>query len=147
MDEPGTALADAIAAALPGWVERSVQERYVAWAATSTRELTEAAVAAGLQAKAEIGREVRALLAADVDDQRTTPLTLLRAAVRYPTEVLRRFGVPPVARDRFAVERFPDDLYDLTPATFADVDPDLAEPGLVWGAWKAMAHKQRHGPH
>ena len=99
-----------IDAALPGWVERSIQERYVGWAGRSTRELTEAAVEAGVRAGAEVGPAVRALLASDVDDQRTTPLTLLRGAVRYPTEVLRRFGVPPVARDRFAVERFPDDL-------------------------------------
>lgn len=147
MEDAGTALASAITVALPGWVERSIQERYVAWAGRSTRELTEAAVEAGVRAAAEVGPELQALLAADIDEQRTTPLTLLRGAVRYPTEVLRRFGVPPVARDRFTVERFPDDLYDLAPATFADVDPDLAEPGIVWGAWKAMAHKQRHGPH
>ena len=35
---------------------------------------------------------------------------------------------------------FPDDVYDLSPATFADVDPALHEPGLVWGAAKAHVH-------
>ena len=32
---------------------------------------------------------------------------------------------------------FPDDDYDLSPATFADIDESLHEPGLVWGAAKA----------
>jgi len=69
---------------------------------------------------------------------------LLRAAVRYPTAVLRAAGVPPVARDDQQVHLFPDDDYDLAPANFADVDPALAEPGLVWGAAKAYVHLQRH---
>jgi hypothetical protein len=38
---------------------------------------------------------------------------------------------------------FPDDVYDLTPASFADVDPALHEPGLVWGAAKAHVHLAR----
>jgi hypothetical protein len=88
---------------------------------------------------------VRALLERDVDEQATTPLSLLRGAVRYPTAVLRRSGIPPVERDEVQAQLFPDDLYDLTPASFADVDPALADPGLAWGAAKAFAHIQRHG--
>ena len=88
---------------------------------------------------------MRALLAADVDEQRTTPLTLLREAVVYPAAVLREGRVPPVERDEFSRTRLPDDDYDLAPATFADVDPSLHELGLVWGAAKAWTHKQRHG--
>jgi hypothetical protein len=34
-------------------------------------------------------------------------------------------------------------VYDLTPASFADVDPALHEPGLVWGAAKAHVHLAR----
>jgi hypothetical protein len=63
--------------------------------------------------------------------------------VRYPTEVLRRAGVPPVERDRFARESFPDDDYDLSPATWADVAPSLTELGITWGAAKAFEHKRR----
>ncbi len=43
----------------------------------------------------------------DIDEQRTTPLALIRGAVRYPTEVLRAAGVPPVERDRFAAAGVP----------------------------------------
>jgi len=83
------------------------------------------------------------LFAQDVDDQRVNPLAIVRGAVRYPTEVLRVAGVPPVVRDEFDERAFPDDLYALTPASFADVDPALHEPGLLWGAAKAHAHLTR----
>jgi hypothetical protein len=68
---------------------------------------------------------------------------LLRAAVRIPTGVLAAAGVAPVDRDDFARRNFPDDPYDLTPASFADVDESLREPGLVWGAAKAHVHLAR----
>jgi hypothetical protein len=142
-----TALADAVEVALPGWVERSVTRIMAAW---SGREpdagIVEAAQEAGRRAGAEVGAEIRALVAADIDDQWTTPLSLLRAAVRYPTAVLQDAGVPPVERDPFRERLEPGDLYDLSPATFADVDPSLAEPGMVWGAAKALAHRRRHLP-
>jgi hypothetical protein len=106
-----------------------------------------AAEEAAQAARLEIGAALRALLEADIDEQRTTPLTLLRTAVRYPTEVLEAAGVPGLERDRFAEEAFPDDIYDLSPATFADIDPSLADAGLAWGASKAFAHKKRHSGH
>ena len=82
---------------------------------------------------------------ADLDAQRSTPLAVVRAAVSYPTEVLRHARVPPVARDRFVSERFPHDPYGLTPASLAAMDPELGEPAIAWGAAKAMAHRRRHG--
>jgi len=109
-------------------------------------ELAEAARAAGRRAAEEVGAQMRALVEADIDEQRTTPLSLLRAAVRYPTEVLRAAGVPPVDRDPIQARLLPDDVYDLSPATFADVDPALAEPGMIWGAAKALEHRRRHQP-
>ncbi len=47
-------------------------------------------------------------------------------------------------RDKFSTERFPDDDYDLTPATWSDLDPSLLDLGITWGAAKAFVHKQRH---
>jgi hypothetical protein len=146
VDEHATALADAAVAALPRWVERSVLRILAAWrpGEAAPAEVVEAAGAAGARAAVEVGAELRALLAADIDNQRTTPLALLRGAVRYPTEVLRAAGVPEVERDPIQVRLLPDDPYDLSPATFTDVDPSLAEPGMVWGAAKALAHRRRH---
>jgi hypothetical protein len=144
MDEHGRALAEAIEAALPGWVERTVRQRLSDAGMTAEPGIVLAAERAGQVATREVGAAVRDLLDTDIDRQATTPLSLLRGAVRFPTGVLQEAGVPPVVRDEVQERLFPDDVYDLTPATFADVDPALAEPGLIWGAAKAHAHLQRH---
>ena len=139
-------LAAAVEAALPGWVERSVAGLVVAYTGSADPVVLAEARAAGSRAAAEVGARVRALLETDVDAQRTGPLDLLRAAVAYPAAVLTGAGVPPVVRDAFAEAHFPDDVYGLTPASFADVDPALHDPGLEWGAAKALAHRRRHLP-
>jgi len=143
LDQYAGELADAIEAALPAWVERSVEQRLQAWSGRADPAFVDKARVAGARARAEIGPEIRRLLALDVDEQRTNPLSVMRRAVRYPTEVLRAAGVPPVRRDEFAEHTFPDDIYDLSPASFGDVDPSLHEPGLVWGAAKAHVHLSR----
>lgn len=137
------ALADAIDDALPRWVERVVVERVTQYRGDVTPEIRAEAVAAGERARVEVGAAVRHLLERDIDDQPTGPLAVLRRAVVHPTEVLRRAGVPPVVRDEFAERSFPEDVYDLSPAAFADLDPALHEPGLVWGAAKAHVHLAR----
>ena len=146
VEEQAAALADAIEAAVPGWVEHSVARVMTAWKGEVDDDVRAAAVDAGRDAAAEVGPDVRALLEADVDEQRTTPLSILRGAVRFPTAVLQAAGVPPVRRDEHQERLFPDDAYDLAPATFADVDPALADVGLAWGAAKAFEHLQRHKP-
>jgi hypothetical protein len=143
-----TALADGVDALLPAWVERKVAERIAEAGRAMTDDDRSRAEAAGVQARIEVGGQVRALLARDVDDQPTGPLALLRGAVRHPTAVLAAAGVPPVARDEVARRLHPDDAYDLTPAAFADISPDLHEPGLLWGAAKAhvvLARRRREG--
>jgi hypothetical protein len=103
-----------------------------------------AAVEAGSDAAAAATEPLRAMLSADVDAQRSTPLALVRPLVSFATVVLRELGVPPVVRDRFQVERFADDDYALTPASLAALGGDVGELALVWGAAKAMAHRRRH---
>jgi len=87
VDEAAALLADGAIAALPGWVERCVVEACER-AGVTAQELGELAQAAGEQCVAEIGPPLRDLLATDVDEQQTTPLSVLRGAVRFPTEVL-----------------------------------------------------------
>jgi hypothetical protein len=91
-------------------------------------------------------RRLRELLAADIDQQRTTPLQLVRDAMATPTAALLAAGVPTVARDPRQVEVEPGDVYDLGPATWADLGEDVGQAGLVWGAAKAMVHLRRHRP-
>lgn len=144
-------LADGIEAALPGWVERSVARVLEAWSGT-VDEGHEAVLAdartAGSEAAEVVGPKVRDLLALPPEEQWTNPLSLLRPAAAWPTAVLRAAGVPPVVRDQVAEAQLPDDDYDLAPTTFADLDPALHEPGLVWGAAKAhvfLRHRREAG--
>ena len=135
--EHGSALAEAITAAIPAWVQRCVQ-------GIAGPVLENEAAAAGRDAADDVGPRLRALLAADVDDQRVNPLAIVREAVRYPTQVLLDAGVAPPQRSGFDAEHFPDDPYGLVPMTWRDVDESLHEPGILWGALKARAHLERH---
>jgi hypothetical protein len=133
---PSTAdeLADAVERVLPDWVVRCVQRRLP----DAPDDVLASARRAGDTAATETAAAMR-------DLGGRTPLQVLREAVRFPTEVLRSAGVPPVGRDDFAVDRFPDDEYDLTSAHFGDVDESLVDLGLLWGAMRAWEHKQAHG--
>ncbi len=144
LTELGALLADRVIAAVPAWVARCVDSRLPLEVPERDRVMAEAA-AAGRRAQQEVAATLQALLAADVDAQRSTPLAVVRAAVSYPTEVLRAAHVPPVRRDPFVSERFPDDPYGLTPASLAAMAPELGEAAIAWGAAKAMAHRRRHG--
>jgi hypothetical protein len=151
-DDPGdaealagyaTALADGVDRAIPAWVDRAVRSVLAAQGIPVTGDVEAGIAAAAAGARADGSPRVRALLEADIDAQRGTPLAVLRSLVPHPTAVLRSAGARPVARDEFAARNFPDDVYDLSPASFADVDPGLHEPGLVWGAAKAHVHLAR----
>lgn len=137
-------LARAVREALPGWVQRCVASGLARSGRSPDEAAASAAWAAGLRCATEVGDEVAELLATDVDAQATTPLAILRSAVRYPTEVLAAAGVPPLERDDFSRRAFPDDPYGLTPASFGDVDASLVDPGIAWGAAKAHVHRRRH---
>ncbi len=139
----GARLCDEIEQVLPQWVRKCVSSRFGGGVA-------ELDLAAAIESTMNDALpRLRALLLADVDQQRGTPLTILREVTRYPTELLAAAGAMPVARDPFAVHAFPDDVYDLSPAAWADVDERLAEPGLRWSVAKAYVFKRRHeaAPH
>ena len=140
-------LITAAEATLAPWVVRSVTGRWRDYTATDPEPgMVEAARRAGDAARDEIVTALRALLGTDAERQWTGPLAVLRRAVAYPTAVLREAGVPPVVRDEFGERNFPDDLYDLSPASFTDIDPSLHEPGLIWGAAKAHVVLTRRNP-
>jgi hypothetical protein len=73
-------------------------------------------------------------------------LEVVRTAVREPTGVLERAGVPPVVRDTFDERSWPDDRYGLVPRTLGDLgDPDLGPLQLAWGLAKAKVLRARAG--
>lgn len=139
------ALADGLERAIGPWVERCVDRVHRAWSGPPPPEVAAAATSAGHRARADLGPRLRALLEADSDAQRSTPLALIREGTAYPTKVLRDAGVPGVPRDPMDTAMFPDDVYGLAPASLADVEPGLGELGIAWGAAKAWVHRRRHG--
>jgi hypothetical protein len=148
LTELANELADGMVVALGPWVERNVMRIATAYAGAPDAAVTDAARAAGVAATDDLGPRIRVLLATDVDDQRGNPLQVARELTSYATGVLRGAGVPPVVRDAEAERQFPDDDYDLTPASFADLDPRLAEIGIAWGAAKAhvvLRRRRREG--
>ena len=139
------ALHEAVAVALPGWGERVVAQRWREGTGQAPpADLAAAAREAGQRALDEAGPALLALLEADVEQQRTNPLAILRQAARHATEALAAAGLPPVPRDEQAERLHPHDLYDLGPAAFADLGPSVHEAGLTWGAAKAHVVMARH---
>jgi hypothetical protein len=146
MIDLGRELADAIEAHLGEWILHCVTERASSAFGAVPERTAELCELASTDALRAVMPALRQLLGADIDEQSTTPLSIIRAAVKYPTAVLIELGVPPRARDRFAIERFPDDLYALTPANLGELGEDVGEIAISWGAAKAWEHKQRHAP-
>jgi hypothetical protein len=138
LPEPAAQLLSVATSVTEGWLRGGLAR------VAGSRDLATVApddVISGLVAN--LLEELRDLLATDVDDQRSTPLSLYRNAVATPTSLLRAAGVSPPVLDPFVANSFPDDLYGLGPATWSDIDPAMQEPGLTWGAWKAMTVLQR----
>lgn len=143
----GGELYAAVAERLGPFVEACVVSRLADAFGGVSAEQAAAARTAGTAAADELLPILRALLEADIDAQETTPLAVLRRAVAHATTALEGFGVPPLRRDRFLEERFPDDRYDLLPASMGVLGPDVDDLALAWGAAKAFAHRRRHlGP-
>ncbi len=136
----GAALADAVVVALPSWVTAAVLSRVEP---SSREQIADRVELAGANAATDIGSQLRHLLALDVDEQWTNPLTLIRTAANYANDVLRDLAVPPPSRDADARRLHPEDTYDLTPGAFGDLGPEVHELGLIWGAAKAHTHLQR----
>lgn len=115
-------------------VDRVLTEQGLA-SMVDTERMDRAISESGRRLLAEVGD----LLARDAWEQRRNPLELVRQATVGLTTELAAAGARPVARDEFKERSFPDDVFDLAPATWSDVHPDLHEVGLEWGAWKAAA--------
>jgi hypothetical protein len=145
LEEAGAELAAGVERALPEWAAQRVGELLDAWGGAVDRPATVAAArGAGEAAAARIVPELRALFAHDPDEQRATPLQIVRSAYLEPTAVLRAAGVPEVVRDEYAERAWPDDVYGLVIDSFADVGAELVPWHLVWGAAKATVMKLRH---
>jgi len=136
--EKGSRLAEAVGAALPGWVDRTLRSR-----APEVGDGVVASVTA--EVEADVMGDLRALLARDVDEQHQAPLTVVRRAAATMGGALDALGVAPPPRDDQQRSLFPEDTHDLVPASFADLSEEAGQAGITWGAAKAFAHRRRHG--
>ena len=141
--EHAAALRDRLVDVVPGWVGGALRARAPHDADPAT--LQETTVRLVQLAEGETLFAIAQLLETDIDDQWTSPLEMVRSLVAPITEGLDSLGAKIVPRQPGTAELYPDDRFALTPATFADVHPDLHEPGLAWGAAKAHIHLKRHG--
>ncbi len=139
------ALLEALDAAIEGWIRRVVEARIPRdWGDDRRADIDAELGAVARQIHEGVLPRLRDLLTADVDQQHTGPLDVLRTSVGPANRLLAEAGVPEVQRDPFTAERFPEDPYDLGPANFDDVDASLHDPGLEWGAAKAHVVLARH---
>jgi len=147
LDETGAAIIAGVERCLPTWAERQVDRILDArgrLAAADRRRVAHEARAAGLAAATRIAGELNTLLASAPEDQRATPLEIVRTAVREPTAVLAAAGVPHVVRDGFDERAWPGDVYGLVPRTLGDLgDAELAPLQLAWGLAKAAVIRGR----
>ena len=133
-------LATGIEKSLGPWVRRVISAHLPDAASADLREAIEALI------DSEVGpvvSRVRDLLLTDIDEQRSSPLATIRQLVAPITEFLSGCGAVPRSRDADAVRLHPGDHFDIAPASFADLSPELHLPGLSWGAAKAHVHLQR----
>ncbi len=139
----GDAIVVGVERVLPEWVESRVALVADAWGRLgpdARAALADRARAAGAEAGARVGAALRSLFVLPPAEQRTTPLEIVRSAVRDVTIVLVAAGIPPVERDAFDERAFPDDRYGVVPSSLADLgDETLGPLQLAWGMAKARA--------
>lgn len=133
----GETLARSIVAALPVFVRTCVDRVGLQLDQVEFDQLARAVVR-------RTEEPLLALLRAPIDEQRSTPLTIVRQAVQEITEVVQHHGVIPVERDPFEQHALPDDLFGLAPGSWRDIGPGVEEPALRWGVIKAYLHRRLH---
>lgn len=134
----------AVARHIGPWVERSLQAVLIAASIDVDSAVYEQIRTTRDNIEERVIEAFRTLMNTDIDQQRTTPLEIIRGAVPLMTSLLEQYHVAPVERDLFDQQQFPHDIYALSPHHVSDVDESLHEAALVWGAAKAHVHLQRH---
>ncbi len=129
--------------ATPSWVRRCVIEVTTSQRIEMPDDFDDMMDQASARAARFIDVRLGALLDTDIDRQQSTPLAVIREAVRFPVEVLHQLGASQVHRLDMERWAFPNDPFGLTPANLADLDQSVHQAGLIWGATKAGLHLQR----
>ncbi len=141
MHRAAAAIVAGVDRSIEPWVRSVATGILEAWGrlAPAERAVADRAVgdAAG-RAHTRVVRELRALFATPVHEQRTTPLAIVRTAAIEATAALAAAGIPEIERDPFEARIDPTDVYGLAPRALGDLgDPDLGGALLAWGVAKS----------
>ena len=134
----GADLAAAVERELPGWVARVLADH-----AGSVRLDDAVVVDTAAAVLAAVVAPLRSSLTRDVDRPGPSPLAVVRAGVGPVNAALAAAGVAPRRRDDHQVALFPDDLYDVVPASFAELGAEAGALAVEWGAVRAYVHLAR----
>ena len=137
------ALFDEVMTAVPAWLERSIGALLATPVESLDPSVRERIDSVVQRTRDDIARDLSRLLATDVDEQRTSPMHVLRRSTGGVTRLLSEMGVPPVLRDEFDASVMPDDPFALGPLTWKDLSEEVHDAGITWGAWKAATVLQR----
>lgn len=150
MAEAAARIVAGVAAGAASWVEQQVSRILDAWGRLDADARARAAAqarAAGEVARDRVVRELETLFSQTPQEQRATPLEIVRTLRREPTEVLSALGVPPVVRDQYDERAFPDDLYGIVPKAITELgDEDLGGALLAWGMGKSRVLREASNP-
>lgn len=129
MDDVSRSLRDALVAALRPFLAARLGERE--WPG-----LPEQALHA---AEAWLAEALDRLLARPYGDQSRGPLEVFQEAMTGPTAALAAAGVVPPGRDEATRTALPGDVFDLAPASSAELGEEAWRAHIAWGIAKAAA--------
>lgn len=121
----------AVVAAYPTWL--TAQIRAISDGALVDADVAEIVTASTQQMQTDLLN----LLETDVDAQRSNPLHVLRHSTVLANQRLQQAEVVAPHRDEFEIAAMPHDAYAIGPLTWKDLDDDVHDAGITWGAWKA----------
>jgi len=119
-------------------VRRSVEGLVTKWSGAVSDDVSAATARAGEDARDWAVLELRALLERDIDEQRQTPLAIVRAAVRFPTAVLRQAGCRQCSATR--LRRAPS--HPISTTSRRHRSPTWTR---TWQTWRSRGGQQSDG--
>jgi hypothetical protein len=129
--------------ATPNWVYRCVESQLLLSQTLAARErpfsddfwdrVLRRGEEGGFAASRYVAHALRMLVSSDVASRHTTPLSIVRRAVTYPTQVLQEAGILPVRQSLLTTRvAHVEDPYGLAPTTLAALHPLLPEVTRRW---------------
>lgn len=124
-------LTEALVAAFPGYVRSRLRDLGV----VAGSRIESAVEDAGAALEIDLTRE----LGLSAVEQARSPLELVRAATHPVTQALESGGLRLQPRDEWLRAQYPEDVFDLYPASSQDLGEDVWRLHIQWGIDKAKA--------